>query len=195
VLVKRRERGLPTRDEPTPRTASGKLASVSVWLPYWGLQAALSSTLTNAGSIHVANPFWDQITGVSTVDDESGGAGAAAIAQLHAKGFEVIPTVTETAGMNTFAKTLESSDKRAALIAALVSIAEQPGADGIDLDFENMAYGTGNPTTGDEVATLYPVLVAQLCEQLHASGRSCEVTVIAKNNAGLQDTDGLNTGV
>jgi spore germination protein YaaH len=186
---------LAVSHQPTPPPVFGRLASVSVWLPYWNLPAALDATLANSGTVRVAHPFWFEIDGVSSLHDQSGGAGPGAIEQLHTAGLGVIPTVTETAYMGQFTQTLASARKRAALVKALLSVASRPGVDGIDLDFENLAYGNGNTRVAKRLARLYPQMVSTLCNTLHASGHSCEVTVIAKNDAGLQGSDGLNTGV
>jgi spore germination protein YaaH len=129
------------------------------------------------------------------VVDQSDGAGATATQQLADAHITVIPTVTETADMAEFAATLASPRTQAALVKSLVAIAEAPGDSGVDLDFENMAIGTGNIRQAAQVAKLYPRFVARLCATLHQGGRSCEVTVMAKNTPGLQDSDGLNTGV
>ncbi len=185
-------------DAPVPSstpTAHARLNGVSVWIPYWSLSAALTTAIDNADLVKVAHPFIDEITHSSTVVDQSGGQGAAVTEELAAKGITVIPTVTETADMKAFTATLSNAEKQAALRRALLSIAEQPGNDGIDLDFENMAIGTGSTTLAAKLARLYPRFLARLCSALHDDGRSCEVTVMAKNNAGLLDSDGLDTSV
>jgi spore germination protein len=176
-------------------TADARLNGVSVWVPYWGLSAGLSTASDDAGVVRVAHPFVYEITGSSTVVDQSGGQGASLSSELAAQHVDVIPTVTETAQMGSFAATLSNRKKQAALLRALVGIADQPGNDGIDLDFENVAIGDGNDAQAEKVEVLYPKLIARLCTVLHRSNRSCEVTVMAKNNAGLQDGDGLNTSV
>jgi spore germination protein len=180
---------------PLTPAADARLNGVSVWVPYWGLSSAVSTAVDNASVVRVAHPFIYEITGSSTVVDQSGGQARSVTAELAAQHIDVIPTVTETAQMGAFAATLSHPKKQKALLNALVQIADQPGNDGIDLDFENLAIGTGNTAQAARVEALYPQLVGQLCATLHASDRSCEVTVMAKNNAGLQDADGLNTAV
>jgi spore germination protein len=180
---------------PLTPAANAKLNGVSVWIPYWGLTAATDDVLAHASQVAVAHPFTDEIIHSATVVDQSGGAVAGVAQELAAQHIAVIPTVTETAEMQQFAATLAHPRQRRALLRSLVSIASAPNISGIDLDFEDMAIGSGNATEAAQVATLYPRLVAQLCATLHQHNRSCEVTVMAKNTPGLSDGDGLNTGV
>jgi spore germination protein len=190
-----------TQTEPSPvirplaPAADARLNGVSVWIPYWSLSAAVTTAIDNDRIVKVAHPFLDEITGTSTVVDQSGGQAAAITDELAARHITVIPTVTETADMRAFAETLSNPFRQAALRAVLLTIAEQPGNDGVDLDFENMALGSGNVPQAAKVARLYPEFLGRLCSALHADGRSCEVTVMAKNTAGRLDSDGLDTGV
>jgi spore germination protein len=183
------------RVTPLAPAAGARLNGVSVWIPYWGLASAVTTAIDNDSVVKVAHPFIDEITHSSTVVDQSGGQAGAVSAELAAHHITVVPTVTETAGMKTFTATLANPQKQAALRRALLGIAEQPGNDGIDLDFEDMAYGSGDPAQATRLARLYPQFLGRLCSALHAAGRSCEVTVMAKNTPGLSDADGLNTGV
>jgi spore germination protein len=185
----------PPTPQITPLTAKAdaRLNGVSVWIPYWGLGAAVPSAIDNANVVKVAHPFIYEISGTSDVIDQSGGEAPEVSRELAAAHLEVIPTVTETDSMAAFAAVLTNRKQEAAMLEALESIAEQPANDGIDLDFENLAYGSGSLKQAEEVATLYPSLVARLCAALHRSNRSCEVTVMAKNTPGKQDADGLST--
>ncbi len=180
---------------PLTPTADARLNGVSVWVPYWSLATSVTTAIDNAATVKVAHPFIDEITGTATVVDQSGGQANAVTRELAAHHITVIPTVTETADMGAFARTLADPQRQAKLRDALAAIAEQPGNDGIDLDFEDMAIGSGNVAQAAQVARLYPRFLARLCTTLHAAGRSCEVTVMAKNTAGRLDSDGLDTDV
>ncbi|WP_249011602.1 glycosyl hydrolase family 18 protein [Conexibacter sp. DBS9H8] len=192
-----RPAGAPAASAVTPLAPaqSARLNGISVWVPYWDLSASLASALAHAGEIAVAHPFLQEITQTATVVDQSGGQAAAVDAQLAAAHLQVIPTVTETARMDAFAATLSHPRRATALLDALVGIAAAPHVNGIDLDFENLAVGNGNPIAAARVATLYPVFVARLCARLHRIGRSCEVTVMANNSAILSGAGGLDPSV
>ena len=180
---------------PLTPAANARLDGVSVWVPYWSESSAVATALDNAGVVRVAHPFSDEITGDATIVDQSGGQAPALSSALAAGHLDVIPTVTETARMGAFARTLASARRWRALLRALVRIAEAPHNAGIDLDFENLALGTHDARAAAQVASLYPQLVGALCAILHRSGHSCEVTVMAKTNAGITDSDGLDTSV
>jgi len=163
--------------------ASAEKLSVTAWLPYWEMPAALSSTLGNSSVIGTASPYWYDIAGDSTVHDESGAGSASAIAQLLAHHEQIVPMVTEAAGMGEFAQILEDKAKRDAMVRTLVRLASHAGYAGLDIDFESFAYDPKHRTAlEDSVATLYPQLIAQACAALHAIQRSCQVTVMARTS-------------
>jgi spore germination protein len=180
---------------PLAPAADARLNGVSVWVPYWSLATSVATAIDNVATVRVAHPFIDEITQSSTVVDQSGGQAAAVSAELAARHLTVIPTVTETADMAAFTQTLADPRTQTALIGALLGIAEQPGNDGIDLDFEDMAIGTGNARQAARLAGLYPQFLARLCTALHRRSRSCEVTVMAKNTSGFTDPGGLDSSV
>jgi spore germination protein YaaH len=157
--------------------------SVTAWLPYWEMSSALSSTLGNASVIGTASPYWYDIAGDSTVHDEKGAGSAAVEAELAARHEQLVPMVTEQAGMRQFAQILASRSKRATLVRTLVKLASHPGFSGLDIDFESFAYDPKHNTAlADGLATLYPALISQTCRALHAIGRACQVTVMARTN-------------
>jgi spore germination protein YaaH len=159
-------------------------SGVTVWLPYWEMPAALSSTVGNAGVIGTASPYWFAISGQATVHDEPGAGDASTVSQLLARGLQVVPMVTEDAGLAQFGRILASGRRRAAMVHALVSIVAHDGYSGLDLDFENFAYDPHHRSgVADRAAALYPVLVGQACAALHAIGRTCEVTVMPRTTA------------
>ncbi len=155
--------------------------AVTAWLPYWEMPAALNSTIANAGAIGTASPYWYYVAGDGRIHGEAGAGSATVIAELRAHGVQVVPMVTEEAGLRAFAGLLANATRRAALTRRLVAVASQTGVAGLDLDFESFAYDPGHLTApANAVATLYPRLVAQVCRALHAIGRSCQVAVMAR---------------
>jgi spore germination protein YaaH len=161
--------------------AAAQQLSVTAWLPYWEMPAALNSTLDNANSIGTASPYWYDISGDATVHAEKGAGSPTVIAQLLARHQKLVPMVTEEAGMSAFARILASKSKRAALTRTLVKIASHPGYSGIDIDFESFAYDPQHRTAlANSLATQYPELIAQTCSALRQIGRSCQVAVMAR---------------
>ena len=172
---------VPQRDA---RSAPTGALSVTAWLPYWEMPAALSSTLENSSVIGTASPYWYAIAGDSHVLDEKGAGSQQVIAELQARHQQLLPMVTEEAGMSAFAAILQSRARRTALVRTLVKLASHPGYAGLDIDFESFAYDPKHRSVlADKIATLYPALIAQTCDALHEIGRSCQVAVMARTSA------------
>ena len=163
--------------------ASARADGVTAWLPYWEMQSAFASTIDNAKAIGTVSPYWYDIAGDLKVHDEAGAGSGPVVAELNAHDIKLVPMVTEDAGLSAFAHILESTGRRATLTRELVAIAAHDGFAGIDLDFESFAYDPKHLTApANKLASLYPVLVAQVCKALHAIGRSCQVTVMARTS-------------
>ncbi|MDE3132663.1 MAG: hypothetical protein KGL15_01210 [Acidobacteriota bacterium] len=161
--------------------AAAQQFGVTVWLPYWEMPGALSSTLNNAAVIGTASPYWYDISGDSTVHAEKGAGSTTVIARLQASHQQLVPMVTEQAGMDAFARILAHPAQRATLVRTLVKLASHRGYAGIDIDFESFAYDPHRHTDlANSLATLYPELIAQTCAALHRIGRSCQVAVMAR---------------
>jgi spore germination protein YaaH len=166
------------------KAAAAERLGVTAWLPYWEMPAALSSTLGNSSVIGTASPYWYDISGDSKVLDEQGAGSEAVIAQLLAHHEQIVPMVTEEAGIGAFAQILEDKSKRDALVRTLMKLGSHAGYAGLDIDFESFAYDPRHRTAlADRLATLYPELISQTCVALHAIGRSCQVTVMPRTTA------------
>ena len=165
-------------------TASSQTLSVTAWLPYWEMPAALRSTLDNSAVIGTASPYWYDISGDSHVHQQRGAGSQSVIQELLAHHQQILPMVTEAAGIKQFARILASTAERTALVRTLVKLASHPGYAGLDIDFESFAYDPQHRTAlADSLAVLYPQLISQTCVALHAIARSCQVTVMARTSA------------
>ncbi|MBO0769139.1 MAG: hypothetical protein J2O48_10700 [Solirubrobacterales bacterium] len=181
--------------KPLTAAAGAQLNGASEWIPYWAVNSAVASATQNASQVKVAHPFWYQVDDSGKLEDQSGGQDGWAVNKLGQSHITVIPTVTEKLGMNDFAKLLGDKKKRGALVNQLAALGTQRGYAGIDLDFENIALGDRAQHGSAADAKGYPQFVNDLCQRLRAKGASCEVTVIAKNNAGQVGGGGLDTRV
>ena len=152
-----------------------------MWLPYWNMPAALSAAVANAAVVGAASPFWYAISGDSTIVQNPGSGEGSIIERLRGSGIRVLPTVTESEDMREFDATLASASRRAAMVHALVRIASSHEYSGLDLDFEDFAVDRGHDSAlADEAAAAYPAFVAEVCQALHAIGRSCTVTIMPR---------------
>ncbi len=169
---------------PVASSAAAQRLSVTAWLPYWEMSAALTSTLDNSGVIGTASPYWYEISGDAHVHEEQGAGSQTTIAELLAHHQQVVPMVTEAAGIKQFGQILADRARRATMVRTLVKLASHPGYAGLDIDFESFAYDPRHRTAlDDELAALYPQLIAQTCAALHAIGRSCQVAVMARTSS------------
>jgi len=158
--------------------------TVSVWLPYWNMPAALGSAVADADLVGSASPFWYTISGDSRIEDDPGAGDGAIIDALLRRGIRVAPTVTETEDLQEFDRMLASAPRRAAMVRALVAIARSRDYAGLDLDFEVFAVDRRHNTAlADEAAARYPALIAEACGALHAIGRSCTVTIMPRTSS------------
>ncbi len=166
-----------------PATASAT-RFISVWMPYWNMTAAATSALDHAAQIDTASPFWYAVSAAGAVTRDPGAGSASLVEALRARGVAVVPTVTESPGLNAFDHLLASTARRAALVGALVQVARESGYSGLDLDFEQFAVDPQDDGEAAGVAARsYPLLIGELCAALHAIGRTCTVTVMPRTSA------------
>ncbi|MFG2206582.1 glycosyl hydrolase family 18 protein [Streptomyces sp. NPDC048638] len=153
--------------------------TVSAWMPYWGdTEAAYQDALEHADQLHTVSPFWYEAS-ADTVKGHEGAGSEAVIDGLHRAGINVVPTVTETPGASEMAGLMHDPRRRAAHVEALLRMVQSRSYDGIDLDYETMAV-TGDRAARERVRTGYNLLTRDLCARLHARGKQCVVTVLAR---------------
>ena len=167
-----------------PRTAVAPASRfISVWMPYWNMTAAASSALDHAAQIDTASPVWYAVSAAGTVTRDPGADSVSLVEALRARGVAVVPTVTDSAGLNAFDRLLSSSARRAALVGALVQVARQSGYSGLDLDFEQFAVDPRDDAEAAAVAALrIPSWSASCARRCTPIGRTCSVTVMPRTS-------------
>jgi len=151
--------------------------AISVWAPYWELDAATASVGANGTVIHEVSPFWYTAKDAATiaysanitVDDTTTFEAAA-----RASGAKVIPTVTDGTGPGAMAAILADPDARTQHVRALAAIA-RPYA-GIDVDYEAFAFADAY-ATWETTRPNWVLFVQELAAVLHAEGKLLVVTV------------------
>jgi spore germination protein len=157
---------------------------VTGWVPYWSPDSGLASVTDHAALFTDVSPFWFTTTGPGAVTTNgSSSTLAAMVATLHAHDVAVIPTVTAGMDADHFAALLSSRASRRAEVRALAHLAAQYGVDGLDLDFEQINFGTTKAR--DVVTQKFPLFATQLHTALNASGRLLSLTLPARTS----DTD------
>jgi spore germination protein len=157
--------------EPAPRRI------VSGWLPYWTMPSALASATANGDLWSDASPFWYEATGAATIVNHTGAGDPAVRDALVTSGIKVLPTVTESLTAPQMAALLGDASQRAAHVNTLVGLVTANGYDGIDLDYENMNFGTSDPAVKSAVRTGFVTFAGELKAALAAQGRLLSITI------------------
>lgn len=167
----------------TPAQAATTSRSVSLWLPYWQMDAAYASAVGNAAVVGAASPFWYAIDGDSTLVSRPGAGNTRIISGLRNKGIKVIPTVTQSQDMPHFVQMLESPSRRAAHVRTLVALVRSRSFDGLELDYETFAYNRKHITGLPERARVgFPRFVHEVCTALHRVNKKCALAIPARTS-------------
>ncbi len=163
-----------------PAAATAPRRMISAWLPYWTHTSALSRVRANADLYTDASPFWFDLGDNGSLRRKAGSVTDARIAEtvadLHAVGLPVYPTVGESLNTPEMASFLADRARRARHVADLVSLVEHHRFDGIDLDYESMVFG-GTVAQRAQVRDGFSALCRELAGALHAEGKILSVTV------------------
>ena len=95
----------------------------------------------------------------------------------------MVPSVTAGWGPADASLIFNTPAKRQAHVAAIVKLVTDNGFDGIDIDYEKMAYTT-NPVVGQRLRTGFTAFATELCGKLRAMHKRCTITVMAKTADG-----------
>lgn len=138
---------------------------VAVWYPSSEHPGGADAILANSDVIDVVHAFWYTPDSHGALLDQSGSRAAEQVEQWHAAGLLVIPSVF--AGHWGYL----SDEVRPAHVEAIVTLVEERGYDGIDIDYEMFAL---------ETRDVFSTFIEELADALHGNGRLLAVTVHAK---------------
>jgi ribosomal protein L11 len=102
---------------------------------------------------------------------------------LVTSGIKVLPTVTESLRATEMAAMLSDPSARATHVSTLVGLVTANGYDGIDLDYENMNFGTTDPAVKAAVRTGFVTFAGELNAALGAQGKVLSITVGARTSS------------
>ncbi|MEX2314950.1 MAG: glycosyl hydrolase family 18 protein [Thermomicrobiales bacterium] len=109
-------------------------SAVLRWGYYVNYDAASRASLdANLDRLDIVTPYWYHVTPAGEIKSFSQ---PTVTAMLQANGIKVLPLVQNESRWDEFTKTIETSEKRDAIVARLVTIVESNGYDGIQVDFE-----------------------------------------------------------
>ncbi len=167
-----------------PRAATTRV--VSGWIPYWQLTDGVATAVAHRGLMRDVALFWYTATPTGRVSEQVPGGQPnlasldAAIAQLHAASIRTFITVNDQGfDAASMARLLRHQARADRLASNLVNVASRSGANGIDIDFENMNFG-GNRQARRIVKTRFPTFLGNLRASLHASHLRLSIALPAR---------------
>ena len=179
----------PTPDQSSAATRAAVTPVASGWIVHWRLSKGVNAVSRNADLVKDVSFFWFQATRTSEVLEQEPGAQPsptklrASIQALQALGITTYVTVNDS-GFNATAmsRLLGDRKRRGNLVTNLVQVATDAGADGVDIDFEDMNFGkVGAARTA--VKKRFPRFLGQLQTRLHANGMKLSVALPARTGA------------
>ncbi len=165
------------------------------WAPYWALSASTADLATPDGPgslLGEVSPFWFTATGVTTIAPDPNAPPAATAAFYDAarrSGARLVPSVADGMPAGAMAAVLADPSQRAAHVAALLGLAADLGADGLDLDYEQFAFADAR-STWSATRPNWVAFLEELAAGLHGAGRTLTVSVPPVYDAGQSDSSG-----
>lgn len=151
---------------------------VSGWLPYWKVDAALSSFEDNSDLFSDLTTFFHYASGPdgAIADRAQPGQTQAVLAAAADHGIPVLAAVLDTTAPGTMAAILADPSRRAAHIAGLLPLVDQDGYDGIDIDYEQFAFADG-PSSWPQTRPGWVSFITELGAALDERGKYLTVAV------------------
>jgi spore germination protein YaaH len=172
----------PSGDRLAPRPEG---LDLHAWVPYWALDDALPDLEARAEALDELSPFWFEATGVETIAANPNTPEEAEqfVETATANEVPLVASILDATGPGEMVAILADPGSRAQHVDAIVAFAADGDFAGIDLDYEQFAFGDGRetwPTTRPN----WVAFVAELAERLHADGRTLTVSVPPVYDAG-----------
>lgn len=147
-----------------------------VWDYYSQVAKAPDRTGETIEGVNVVAPafFSFKEGGNGEIVDNAGQAGREYIEWAHENGYKVWPIFSNSSMLNTTSSMLNDEETRNELINVIVSLVEEYGVDGINLDFEHMK---------QEDKDIFSQFVIELAPRLRDMGKVLSVDVTAPDGA------------
>jgi spore germination protein YaaH len=152
---------------------------LDTWAPYWALDDSRPGLDARAGAIDQLSPFWYSVSGVDEIGlDPNAPADATAEYLDHARrtGVRIVPSVVDALPAGEMASILGDPTTRSRHVDALVALADDIDADGLDIDYERFAFADDR-STWPTTRPAWVAFVTELAERLHADGRTLSVSI------------------
>lgn len=164
---------------------------VSAWLPDWTAEEGFATFKANSDLFTDLTTFFHTVTGENAelTGSIDSGFREKVVTETKAEGVVVLAAVLDRTEPLVMSRILSDPTSRAAHINQLLTLVDDRGYDGIDIDYENFAFEDGTDTW----ATTRPGWVAfiqELSAQLHLRKKFLTVAVPPQFNAENNATSG-----
>lgn len=166
--------------------------AVDAWAPYWAMDRSIDDLERHGQVLRDVSPFAYEAVGAtelrlpSTVEPHFI---ASFVDRARAAGLSVTPSITDGLAPGEMAALLGSASRRAQHVAAIVELARELDADGIDIDYESFAF-LDDRTTWSTTRVAFADFVDELGVALRADGRRLVVSIPPVYDADTTDASG-----
>lgn len=176
-------------DDPAP--SAGQIR-VDAWAPYWAFDNSIDDLDTHGDLLHEVSPFAYLASGATQIALDPSADPALVeefISTARSQGIDVVPSVLDDLGEGGMADVLIDPTTRSRHVDALVALADELDADGLDIDYETFAF-RDDRSTWPATRPAFATFVDELAAALHADGRTLSVSIPPVYDGGTTDASG-----
>jgi spore germination protein YaaH len=129
--------------------------------------------------LHEVSPFWFSAKGATEIaldGSTTAEQGPAMINAIRAQGAKLLPSIVDGMPKGGMAALLADPAARTAHVGAIVTLVQQNGYDGIDIDYEGFAF-VDDRATWETTRPNWVAFIDELATALHADGKLLTVSI------------------
>jgi HAD superfamily hydrolase (TIGR01509 family) len=152
---------------------------VDVWAPYWSLEESLPSIESRMAQTREVSPFWygaRSATEIVIDDNAPADATEQFVDEARDSVARFVPSIRDEMPAGGMAAVLADPTTRRQHIETILDFADEIGADGIDLDYEQFAFADGE-ATWTATSPNWVAFIRELATELHDDGRTLTVSI------------------
>jgi hypothetical protein len=154
-------------------------AAIDVWAPSWTIEEVLADGTDRFDLVREFSPFWFETVGIDDIRFDGGASAEAADEMLETvRDRWIVPSLRDATSAGVMAAIIADPDQRQQHIDAILDLAGDQDADGIDIDYEQFAFADGFDTW-ETTRPNWVAFVEELAVALHDSGRTLTVSIPA----------------
>lgn len=179
-------------DKPEPPPLPPGAVTIDVWAPYWTLEETVAEVPVRLHDVREVSPFWYGVRGVDSISADAHASTELTDEFIEAVGntpARLVPSLLDDMPAGAMAAILADPEQRARHVEAIMTFADETGAAGIDIDYEQFAFADGRDTWA-ATRPAWVAFVEELAAELHASGRTLAVSIPPVYDDGRTDASG-----